>query len=313
VLMSVQESFNLPKPEILTLSGNPTDYCKFIRNFETNIESRVNDNRLRLSYLIQYCVGDARRSIEDCVVLPSDEGYVRAKQILLSRYGKPHLVARSHVERLINGPQIRANDVQGLMNISLDMEKSQITLSQLGYSSDINNSENLRKIVRRLPFHIRSKWADQASKLIEHGSEPIFNDLLSFIQQRALVANTMYGQDLANESKAGQVRSNSVASSGVNRGKFVTLSTSTNQGNKRAGNESRGNNFRGLSCVYCKGAHKLMNCSRFKTMNLGDRVEIVRKHRMCENCLNFKHSTESCRLSSCCEVAGCSEKHLFLL
>ena len=71
-----------PKPEILTFSGNPVDYCKFIRNFETNIKSRVQDNRLRLSYFIQFCTGDARSSIEDCVVLPQDEGYVLAKQIL---------------------------------------------------------------------------------------------------------------------------------------------------------------------------------------------------------------------------------------
>jgi hypothetical protein len=150
IMCTIQERLNLPKAELLTFSGNPLDYCKFIRNFETNIESRVQDFRLRLSYLIQYCSGDAKCSVEDCVVLPPKEWYVRAKQILLSRYGKPHLVVRSHVERLINGNQIKANDVQGLMNLSLDMEKCQITLSHLGYSS---NSENLRKIVRRLPMH----------------------------------------------------------------------------------------------------------------------------------------------------------------
>ena len=104
---------------------------------------------------------------------------------------------------MINGNQIKSNDVQGLMNLSLDMEKCQITLSQLGYMSDINNTENLRKIVRRLPMNIRAKWADQASRLIEQGSEPAFKDLLAFIQQRAVVANTMYGQDLVHEFKPG--------------------------------------------------------------------------------------------------------------
>jgi len=48
---------------------------------------------LRLSYLIQYCTGEAKRSIEDCVVLPSENRYKRAKKILLTPYGKPHLVA----------------------------------------------------------------------------------------------------------------------------------------------------------------------------------------------------------------------------
>ncbi|KAH3882286.1 hypothetical protein DPMN_006220 [Dreissena polymorpha] len=50
--ISVQESLNLPKPEILTFSGNPADYSKFIQNFETNIECRVTDDRLKLFYSI---------------------------------------------------------------------------------------------------------------------------------------------------------------------------------------------------------------------------------------------------------------------
>jgi len=61
-----QEGFNLPKPEILSFSGKAIDYCKFIKNFETNVECKVSDDRLRLSYLIQYCLGEAKHSLEDC-------------------------------------------------------------------------------------------------------------------------------------------------------------------------------------------------------------------------------------------------------
>ena len=53
---TLQEGFNLPKPELMTFYGTPTDYCKFISNFDTNIGTRVSGDRLRLSYLIQYCV-----------------------------------------------------------------------------------------------------------------------------------------------------------------------------------------------------------------------------------------------------------------
>ena len=84
----LQEGFNLPKPELLTFNGSPTDYCKFISNFETNIGTRVSDDRLRLSYLIQYCNGEAKSCIEDCVLLEPSEGYERARSILYSRYGR---------------------------------------------------------------------------------------------------------------------------------------------------------------------------------------------------------------------------------
>lgn len=308
----VQESLNLPKPEILAFSGNPADYCKFISNFETNIDSRVKEDSVKLSYLIQYCQGDARRSIEDCVVMPSAEGYVRAKQILKTRYGKPHLVARSHVDRLINGVPVKPNDVQGLMNLSLDMEKCQITLTQIGFVSDINNTENLRKIVRRLPVHIRSKWAERASRLIEQGSEPDFGDLLTFVQERVQVANTMYGQDLANAPKVMHKSSGkSVSRDNSRRDRVVTLNTTA--GSKLPDNESPGNKRKCLSCIYCKGGHKLRFCDQFKGISVDEKLSVIRNHKMCENCLNFKHSAKFCRLNSCCEIDGCNEKHHTLL
>ena len=62
---TLQEGFNLPKPELLTFNGTPIDYSKFIRNFEANIENSVSDDKQRLSYLIQFCNGEAKSCIED--------------------------------------------------------------------------------------------------------------------------------------------------------------------------------------------------------------------------------------------------------
>lgn len=154
---ALQEGFTLPKPELLTFSGNSIDYCKFIKNFETNVESRVSDYQLRLSYLIQYCKGEAKSSIEDCVLLEPKEGYLKAREILFSRYGKSHLVARSFIEKIVNGSEIKASNVNELSKLALEMQKCEITLSQLGFKSDIDNSDNLRRIVRRLPTHLRTR------------------------------------------------------------------------------------------------------------------------------------------------------------
>jgi len=301
----------LPKPELLTFSGNPMDYCKFILNFKTNIESQVQDPRLRLSYLIQFCCSDAKFAIEDCVVLPPLEGYARAREILKNRYGKSHLVARSHVDRLVNGPSIRSNDVQGLMNLSLDMEKCELTLSQLGYTSDINNTEHLRKIVRRLPHHAKSKWVDYASTIIEQGSEPTIRDLMRFKQQRAAVANTMYGRDLAHDSK--QTVSSRSPQVNSRDGGRVTLSMTGSGRKAHTVNESNSRSKRVFNCVYCQGSHKLIECERFQSLGVDDKLSVVRERGMCENCLYFNHTVDSCRRNSQCSVARCGGKHHTLL
>ena len=194
---TLQEGFNLPKPELLTFNGTPTDYCKFVKDFEANIETSVSDDRLRLIYLIQYCNGEAKSSIEDCVLLEPSDGYKRARSILYSRYGRPHVVARSFIDKLVNGPQLKASDIDGLSKLALEMQKCEITLSQLGFSSDVDNSEHLRRIVKRLPMRLRTKWADTAYFISEPvgerdlGREPCFSDLAKFVDERSRVASSM--------------------------------------------------------------------------------------------------------------------------
>ena len=183
--------FNLPKPDLFTFSGKVTDYCKFIKNFETNIETKVSDSSLRLSNLIQYFVGEAKCCIEDCVLLDPDVGYKRAREILQSRYGRPHLIARGYIDTIVHGPMIMANDIDGLLKLSLEMQKCEIALSQLGFVSDVDNTENLKQIVRRLPMHMRTKWVETAHIISESGREPRFADLSKFVDERSRLASSM--------------------------------------------------------------------------------------------------------------------------
>ena len=77
----------LPKREFLFFDGNPINYSKFMRNFELNVENRVQDASVRLSYLIQYTGGKARDAIQNCVILPEVGGYLKAKEILRKNFG----------------------------------------------------------------------------------------------------------------------------------------------------------------------------------------------------------------------------------
>jgi len=40
---------------------------------------------------------------------------------------------------------------------------------------------------------------------------------------------------------------------------------------------------------------------------------VVQKHRICFNCLNFKHVAKFCRKPRACTVQGCNQKHHTLL
>ena len=295
----------MPKPEILTFNGNVLDYCKFIKNFETNVESKVTDNRLRLSYLIQYCAGEAKSCIEDCVLLDSNEGYERARAILRSRYGRTHIIARTCIDKLLNGPQIQTSDVVELSKLALDMQNCQITLSQLGFVSDVDNSENLRKIVRRLPLHLITKWADIAYTIYEIGREPSFLDLSKFVDERARVASSIYGIDVVQETwKSKYSKPQNMSSENVAKRKTTTLSSFT---------EDEGPGY-DRECSCCSGkCADISCCPRFMNMSLADRKEFVVKQKLCFNCLKRNHMSRKCRKEKMCNVNECTGKHHTLL
>ena len=58
----------------------------------------------------------------------------------------------------------------------------------------MNSSDNLLKVVKRLPVHLQSKWADRAGSLTLAGTEPTFIDLAGFVEEKALLVNTTYGR-----------------------------------------------------------------------------------------------------------------------
>ena len=45
-----------------------------------------------------------------------------------------------------------------------------------------------------LPSHVREKWTEETSWLIESGIEPEFSRLTKFVERRAVVANTPFGK-----------------------------------------------------------------------------------------------------------------------
>lgn len=306
---TLQEGFNLPKPDLLRFSGSSLEYCKFICNFESNIEKTVHDDRLKLCYLIQYCDGEAKRAIEDCVLLDSSEGYKRAREILYSRYGRPHTITRMYVDKLVQGPVLKASDTDGLSNLALEMQKCEITLTQLGFRSDIDSTENLRKLVKRLPYHVRSKWVDKAHSITESGREPCFSDLVRFVDERARVATSMYGLDLAQESghkNSVDKTSKTAKPSNQTSSKPNVTTLATNSVNDKYVYTKK--------CYCCSGkCEDLASCRQFSGMSLSDREQFVRKTKLCFNCLKGKHFSKDCKKPVGCTVPDCKTKHHVLL
>ena len=194
-----------PSPRSATdFDGDSSKYPRFIKSFELNVESTIEDDNVRLSYLIQYCTSKAKEAIENCVILPGAEGYKAARDILKRNFGQRHVIIRSLVDKLDKGPQLKSSDGEKLSQLAGDMRICQLNSSGMRYEADINSMDTLTRIVMRPPVHMQAKWAEESGKLLEMGLQPSFLDLTEFLEKRALVANTEFGK--LDGSKQGEPR-----------------------------------------------------------------------------------------------------------
>ena len=194
---------NLPRPDMLSFDGNVKSWASFYHSFQTQIGSRVEDPAIKLNYLIQFCKGEAKKVIEQCVLLPPQTGYDRAIKQLSDRFGSKHMVALSYITEMKNGPKIQPNNVEALLAFADSLDTAYIVLSQLDYTSDVNSTDTIGACVRRLPYNLANKWVEQAAKItLEQYREPQFQDLVKFVKAQASVANTYYGREHARNNQA---------------------------------------------------------------------------------------------------------------
>ncbi|CAB4037395.1 Hypothetical predicted protein, partial [Paramuricea clavata] len=126
--------------------------------------------------------------------MPPEEGYKRVKEILRKNFCRNHVVTQSFLNKVIAGPPIRVSENEKLSQLTRDMETCFLGSSHLGNGANINSMDTLGNVVSWLPVHLRSKWAEKASQLYDNHVTPDLIHLTEFVQSRAAIANTYFGQ-----------------------------------------------------------------------------------------------------------------------
>ena len=224
------------------------------------------DNSRRLQLLIQHCYGKLREAIESCVNLPVEEGYYVAKNTLRENFGKPHIIAKAHIKKLENLPPLKQTDGQSLLEFATHLEVAERTLTGMGpeYVSDLNHTNTLRELNRKLPLFMRVKWTECAGRIIESGQRPRFVDVLQFFKQRATLVNNEFGEDLI--CSPPKDKGKSKGRDGLNRPphKYTTMAAGARNDQSSQHKGSRGMNGAKEGCSVCSNQHGVLRCGKFK-------------------------------------------------
>jgi len=158
-------------------------------------------------------------------------GYMAARKLLKERFGHPYTIAAKFVSEITEGPQIKPSDRLGLLEFADKLKNCEHTLKSMGYLDEINSADNLRRIVQRLPFHLRTKFVEVADAIQQSGKRPNIKDISAFVAAKARAANNpVFGSimDVTPESKRSGTKAR--LSSKVSNPSFSRMTTLTTHG-----------------------------------------------------------------------------------
>ena len=246
----------LPQPDLPVFTGDPIDYCSFVRAFESLIESRTNSNSSRLYYLVQYTGGDVQELMRSCLTMSHDEGYKEARRLLKERYGKGYKIATAYVEGITSGPPIRSEKAEDLRKFSVLITSCKNALKDLGYLSRINNPDTLQKIIARLPFDMRRKWRDITDDISENKKREItIEDIALFVEKKARSAShPIFGDISASKVPEGRLQKPGQRK-GVTSGKSSSFGITTAQKDVKEKSDKQESSRNRLKCPLCKSNH----------------------------------------------------------
>ncbi|XP_071834278.1 uncharacterized protein [Apostichopus japonicus] len=305
-MQAINLSVHMPKPELEVFTGNPVEYWSFINNFEASIASKVSDDRVKLTYLLQFCENEVKDSISCCVLMEPTEGYQRARDILAKQYGQPHVVAHALIKQVLNRAQLKPNDAKELSDLARSMRKCEITLSQTGYLADLHSSDTLLKVQKLLPMYMQSDWAKRAQSNMLRGIVPNFRHITEFVEEYVQVANSIYGRNMGTQVKETKQLPRGVKYPMNGGRRLTTLTTQSSQRETYVYKVA-------WKCPCCSQRHSLDACKDFQSKSQRDRFKLIRKLRLCDNCFKPRHIASDCRLQPGCQVEGCNRRHHTLL
>ncbi|XP_067665015.1 uncharacterized protein [Haliotis asinina] len=182
-LYKLEAAKDIPTITLKKFDGNPLEYVDFVERFRIHIHEKAHlTDDVRMAQLLMHLHGDASRAVSP--LGSSGIMYATALKLLKDQFGHPSLIARSFINKLVNGSKIVPNNRNSLKDLSLDLIASIATLKRLNYFADVNSNDILRKIIARLPSHLIDKWKVVAADLREKGEVPSVIHISDFVRKR---------------------------------------------------------------------------------------------------------------------------------
>ncbi|UYV76707.1 hypothetical protein LAZ67_14001843, partial [Cordylochernes scorpioides] len=273
-----ESNVNLPKINLPIFNGDSANWLSFREIFNSTINSNQTLTEIqKFQYLNASVKGPAEKLIRGFPI--SDKNYQQAWDTLCNRFNNRRELAFSQINKIFSIRPLKSISAGSLYEI-LDVCNEGIrNLSVLGLEKNTLTDLILIKFFeKRIGEALRKEW----ELTLQNEEYPTFENFVNFIEKHA---RSLQGMRIPLFQEQKTSSKNMMA-----HGLYVN---------------------KGQNCILCHQIHKLNDCQRFINLPLPKKWELVKKHKLCQNCLRANHEISKCLITSRCK--NCKQNHHTLL
>ncbi|UYV67050.1 hypothetical protein LAZ67_4003762, partial [Cordylochernes scorpioides] len=272
-----QANIKLPQFDLPIYDGDMGTWINFKELFLTTIDAHPGlTNIQKLQYLNSAVKGEAARLIRGFPLL--NENYGQAWSTLLSRFDNPRELAYAQVSKIFSLRAIKnpsAKCLHEFMDVCNEAIRNLETLELK--RNQLVDVILVHFLQQKLSENLRLDW-----ELSVDNTLPSYDKFIAFISRHARSMSFAVKECSKKEETTGS-RFPKCQSYGM-----LIESSDT--------------------CILCKSKHHpLYMCNLFCKMPLKEKLNVVKSHKLCFNCLRKGHFSWNCRLNQRCKV--CKGKH----
>lgn len=277
----------LPTIRLPTFSGAYEMWPSFADSFKSAVHNNQNlRDTDRLKYLRGCLNGKAAEKIESLET--TDMNYRIAWNILEKYYNDPGALINNRVKAMFELSPCAKSSANQLEILLDSATKHYQALKAL--NKPFLEAFPIYAITSKLDEQTRLKWKEKT----QGNDYPKIEELLEFLHSRLKIL----------ENVKSDKNEKSVSSYNHNHFRFNQRKHNNDQQKLSYASTTK------LYCHICKGDHYTQNCENLIKASIDERLDIVKRNKLCFNCLRANHLIENCTASNC---RKCKAKHHTLL
>ena len=292
---------SVPQIHLPKFSGKATEWPQWIGLFKTLIHDQPDlSDAEKLAHLQSSVTGLAKQAVEG--MLFDGALYATALQTLMERFGKEDDIVSASLSAVFSMPPVKSMDPVALEKLQAVVHSAVTVLNTMGFIGDLNSTENLRRIVVKLPNDLKREWGREVIKLEPERPNLMHIDTWLGLQVRIAMAVPVQPNDR-----------------GMTRASFeprraprphltsVAMTTAAEVGTESVTRQQQRRHDE-PPCS-CGEHHDLAACPSFLQKTPNDRAKFVGESGRCFLCLQPDHRSRQCRAQRRCGEQGCQGRH----